>query len=261
MSLSDLLTVDRLSDGSGDPVLVVDFVKFSGDRTLGDLVSQALPGRPVLRADAVADLSGVAGLVTVPELAAGYVDLLAGQDQPALLIGYCSAAPLTMALAASWARLSTVPDIVLVAPVVPARADVLDSLAEIRTSLGQARDGQPPDLPADPGQAVTAISDLVRHDVGEVVRTQGFTPAEAAIMTEQMAARYLAWLNFQLSASVAGHPATSLPARLLLAQDLGADQSGRWWTAESESIVPVARDHLLASDLVIPALQELLDDH
>jgi len=259
MSLSEHLTVDQLSDRSGDPVLVVDFVKFSGDRTLGDLVRQALPGRRVLRADPVADLSGVAGLVTVRELAVGYADLMDRCDRPALLIGYCSAAPLTMELAASWARRSAVPDIVLVAPTVPTRADVLGSLAEIQTSLGQAG-RTPSELPAEPGLALTAMSDLIRHDLAEVVRTQGFTPAEAAIMTRQMSDRYLAWLNFQLGASAATGPVASLSARLLLARDLAADQTGRWWTAESESIVRVARDHLLASDLLVLALRELLDD-
>src|SRR6478735_634334 len=124
--------IEALSDGADDdPILIIDFVRFSGDRTLGDVVAEIAPRRKVLRIDAVADLVEYPRFVSVGELADGYQKALAPFGSPTIL-GYCSAAALTLELAARGCAARTL----LVAPMWPTRTDLDDALDEIRAGLG-----------------------------------------------------------------------------------------------------------------------------
>ncbi|MGH3376853.1 MAG: hypothetical protein ACRDP6_19160, partial [Actinoallomurus sp.] len=100
------LTVDRLAEGPGTPILVVDFVQFSATRPLSEELGEHSRGHPVYRIDPVTDLTGEEGYRPLDALVDGYAAACAGHGLPGgrlLVVGYCSAAPLALRLAARFA--------------------------------------------------------------------------------------------------------------------------------------------------------------
>ncbi|MEU9036331.1 hypothetical protein AB0D45_15695 [Streptomyces sp. NPDC048352] len=207
-----LVSLTTLRSGPADHAVVVDFIKFSGQPSAGDLVTTALADRSVLRADPVADLSDSRGWLPLGELAGEYARLIAALDPtPSVLVGYCSGAPLALLIAGELAHEGTRVPVLLLAPRFPDRRQVLDDLAGIRRSIGAA--GRPPGrppadlvLPQDPVAAVRYIGSVLSDDLAAAAEDD----TAGTALTDDLVARYTAWLGYLLAAADA--PLGDVPA-------------------------------------------------
>jgi len=213
------LTVDRLAEGTGTPILVVDFVQFSATRPLSEELGEHSRGHPVYRIDPVTDLTGEEGYRPLDALADGYAAACARHGLPdgrLLVVGYCSAAPLALRLAARLASTAQRPpgsapvELVLVVPTWPDAKMIAADFAGMRTDLG-VPPAPAPDLDRGPGDAgaersLRQMHRVLRQDLLAMARRHGIDPGATALT--EMSARYRAWLGFLLA---------------------GRDEAGRQW--------------------------------
>lgn len=192
------LSLDQLSAGSGDPVVVVDFVQFSTAQPLSEELSRYGSGHPVFRIDPVTDLAREQAYRPFEDLVEGYVErcLQRGLDRgPLAVVGHCSAAALALAMAARLGGRAPVSS-VLVRPMWADDAVIAADFRGFRTDLG-ADPGPVPDLTADPDLGLRQMSVLLRDDLRAMALTHDLDPASAAL--GDMLARYRAWLGFLLA--------------------------------------------------------------
>jgi hypothetical protein len=196
------LTVDQLTTGPGDPVLVVDFIEFSAAQRLSEVLSRQATGNPVYRLDPVTDLTRDSAYWPLDKLADGYADLwLAhGPGRPRLaVVGYCSAAALAWCIAARLASLVQL-GFVLVRPTWPDAQLISAEFADFRADLGGETTAVP-DLEADPELALRQMQRVLRDDLHVMAAGSGLDPASPSLT--ELLDRYRAWLGFLLSSSEA----------------------------------------------------------
>jgi hypothetical protein len=196
------LTIDQLSTGPGDPVLVVDFIEFSAAKRLSEVLSSQAEGRPVYRLDPVTDLSADATYWPLDKLADGYADLWLnhGLASPRLaVVGYCSASALAWCIAARLAGKVKL-RFTLVQPTWPDVQLIGADFAGFRADLG-AEATSAPDLAADPRLALRQMLRVLRDDLHVMAASSGLNPASPALT--ELLNRYRGWLGFLLSSSEA----------------------------------------------------------
>lgn len=202
-------SLDGLAGGAGNPVLIVDFLRFAAARSLGSVLAEGCGDRPVLRADPVGDLPG--GTDAAPDIptladayAAAYANTPAVAGRPALVVGYCSAAVLALRLAERLAQRGLWDGVVLVQPTWPNLVGVQDEFRSLHAQWAPAAD--PPQansdrLGHDPVHALDGMMSVLRTAAQSSTRARGLdTPAGRALLLD-LFARYRAWLGFQLTAA------------------------------------------------------------
>ncbi|WP_167343997.1 hypothetical protein [Streptomyces violaceorubidus] len=230
------LTIDQLSAGSAEPVLVVDFIDFSAARQLSQTLGNRTEDNPVYCLDPVSDLARDSAYWPLDALAEGYADLWlkSGPAGPRLtVVGYCSAAALSWTIAARLAD-QVATRLLLVQPTWPDAQFVSTSFGELRANLS----GEPsaaPELAADPDQALRQMQRLLRDDLHLMAERAGMDATSPTL--DELMDRYRAWLSFVLAGSAArARPMPTRPRPTILV------------TADAEPCVP--DDGLLTYDIV-----------
>lgn len=189
------LILRRLVGGSGGPILVADFQAFSSAPRLSQLVTDRLEGRPVYQVDPLEALSAGRPYISLAELATEAVgSYLRAQpaDGPAIVVGYCSAAALSMHIATQLAR-SGHASAVLLRPSWPSDETIKTTFATLAGNLG-ARQLPCPALDDDPDRCVRNMEELLRTQLELLATSQGLDPA--ADTFAELLMTYRSWLAF-----------------------------------------------------------------
>jgi hypothetical protein len=200
------MIVRQLAAGAAKPVLVADFQAFSSAPRLSHLVSGRAEGRPVYQVDPLDALSQDRPYISIADLAAEAVGSFARSqpaDGPAIVIGYCSAAALSMHIATLLAR-SRDATAVLLRPTWPDTEGIEATFATLAANLG-ARELACPDLDGDPDRCVRRMEELLRDELQALATSQGLDGS--ADTFGELLLTYRSWLAFLLACrndSVAG---------------------------------------------------------
>jgi hypothetical protein len=190
--------VQQLVTGSAKPVLVADFQAFSSAPRLSDLVSGQAEGRPVYQVDPLNALSQGRPYISIADLAAEAVASFARSqpaDGPVFVIGYCSAAALSVHIATLLAR-SRKATAVLLRPSWPDAESIEGTFATLASNVG-ARQLACPDLDGDPAHCVRRMEELLRTELATLVTSQGLDPS--ADTFGELLLTYRSWLAFLLA--------------------------------------------------------------
>jgi thioesterase domain-containing protein len=249
--------LDVLQAGEGPDLVVVDFVQFSTGRSIGDALVAALPGRTVLRVDTVADL-GETGYVELSALARSYAKALAAQAvTPLVLVGYCSAAPLAIAIGAELQDAGVaVAELLLVTPSFPDRTQVTAELREILTDFELSADTTP-ELPAEATDAAARVRQLVVDCLTQAAVAQDMSAFEAEILVEELGKRYIAWLAYLIAAADAKVPPIFLPTRLVGCDEPVAEPPGGWPAGARSTCIDVPQGEITGHPDFLALLGEL----
>jgi hypothetical protein len=207
----------RLAAGPAGPVLVADFQAFSSAPRLSHLVIDRAEGRPVYQVDPLEALSQDRPYISLAELAAeaaGSFWRSRPADGPAFVIGYCSAAALSMHIAALLARTRQA-TAVLLRPTWPDTDSIKATFATLAANLG-ARQLPCPDLDGDPDLCVRLMEEVLRAELKVLVTSQGLD--ESADTFGELLLTYRSWLAFLLACrndSLAGGPYRTTPVTVL----------------------------------------------
>ncbi|WFE41071.1 hypothetical protein [Micromonospora sp. WMMD998] len=210
--------LEVLADGPGVPLVIIDFIRISAGAGLGELLASAPADRPVYRADPVETLLRADRFRSATDLAEEYAAAV-HRVRPALIVGYCSAAP----VAIRTAELAGVP-LALVEPTWPDRAAADHDFRGFRAAL---REDEPATVPldADPARALSAMARTLDGDLDVFARANDLPDDERQDTREQLVDRYVAWLHVLLSASA--DPVPPRPADVVLAsRDYAAEHPG-----------------------------------
>ena len=204
----EILTVEQLTAGAGDPVVVVDFLQLSASRQLAEVLAARSNGHPIYRIDPVTDLAGDERYRALDRMATGYAEACVGKgliDRELTVTGYCSAAALSLLLAARLAKVANVTS-VLVQPTWPDARSIAADFGSFRADLsvgahplsdGKADADISLDMEASPHLIFEKMRDVLRRDLQAVAEARGLHMAGRALA--DLLARYLAWLGFALS--------------------------------------------------------------
>ncbi len=190
--------VRQLVTGAAKPVLVADFQAFSSAPRLSHLVSGQAEGRPVYQVDPLNALSQGRPYISIADLAAEAVASFARSqpaDGPVFVIGYCSAAALSVRIATLLAR-SREATAVLLRPSWPDTEGIKDTFAMLAANLG-ARQLPCPELDGDPGRCVRRMEELLRAKLEALVTSQGLDGS--ADTFGELLLTYRSWLAFLLA--------------------------------------------------------------
>ncbi|MFJ8487812.1 hypothetical protein ACIRBZ_05430 [Streptomyces sp. NPDC094038] len=257
-------TLEQLADGSGTPVLVVDFLQFTAARPLGSVLT-APAGRPVFRADPVGDLTRIPGCPGLPALADGYaklcLDSAALGGRPPLVVGYCSAAALALRVAERLGGPSGAPcHTVLVQPSWPTEARAWE---DWESFSAQWSDGARPPLAhpvhqgGEPEAVLEHMMSALEAQTSTAAERRGLGTPEGRALVRDLLDRYRAWLAFQLAVAhdVRTGPVPTTAARLIGGRD---DRLGLPWPESRQTGVvrlPVTGEELLeAAELPVTVL-------
>jgi hypothetical protein len=188
----------QLVAGAAKPVLVADFQAFSSAPRLSNLISGQAEGRPVYQVDPLDALSQDRPYICLADLAAeaaGSFDRSQPADGRAYVIGYCSAAALSVHIATLLARTREA-TAVLLRPSWPSTATVEDQFTALAANLG-ARQLACPELDGDPDRCVRLMEELLRGELAKLAASQGLD-ASADTFTELLMT-YRSWLSFLLA--------------------------------------------------------------
>lgn len=188
----------RLAAGAAKPVLVADFQAFSSAPRLSHLVIDRAEGRPVYQVDPLEALSQDRPYISLADLAAEAVDSLGRfqpADGPAFVIGYCSAAALSMHIATLLAH-SREATAVLLRPTWPTTEGVQETFATLAANLG-ARQLSCPDLDGDPDRCVRHMEELLRVELAALAASQGLDGSAGTF--GELLLTYRSWLAFLLA--------------------------------------------------------------
>jgi len=222
------MIVQRIADGAAKPVLVADFQAFSSAPRLSHLVGDLAEGRPVYQIDPLGALSQERPYISLADLAAEAVasfERSQPADGPAFVIGYCSAAGLSMRIAALLARTRQA-TAVLLRPSWPDTDSVKNTFATLAANLG-ARQLPCPELDGDPDHCVQLMEKLLSAELKALVTGQGLD-ASADTFSELLLT-YRSWLAFLLACrnhSLAGGTAAATAVKVLTEADEGATIPG-----------------------------------
>jgi hypothetical protein len=188
----------RLVAGAAKPVLVADFQAFSSAPRLSHMVSDRAAGRPVYQVDPLDALSQDRPYISIADLAAEAVGSFTS-SQPAdghvFVIGYCSAAALSVHIATLLARTREA-TAVLLRPSWPDTAGIEDQFATLAANVG-APQLPCPGLDGDPGSCVRRMADALRAQLETLVASQGLDPS--ADTFGELLLTYRSWLAFLLA--------------------------------------------------------------
>jgi hypothetical protein len=188
----------QLAAGAAKPVLVADFQAFSSAPRLSHLVSGRAEGRPVYQVDPLDALSQDRPYISLADLAAEAVGSFARSqpaDGPAFVIGYCSAAALSMHIAMLLGR-SREATAVLLRPSWPSTEGIEEQFATLAANLG-ARQLPCPELDGDPDRCVRRMEELLRAELAALATSQGLD--ESADTFGELLLTYRSWLAFLLA--------------------------------------------------------------
>jgi hypothetical protein len=188
----------RLVAGAAEPVLVADFQAFSSAPRLSHLISGRVEGRSVYQVDPLGALSGDRPYISVADLAADAVGSFA-RSQPAdgraFVIGYCSAAAMSLHIAARLARSREV-NAILLRPSWPDTGGVEEQFAMLAANLG-AGQLPCPELDGDPDRCVRCMEELLRAELQTLVTSQGLDGSVDSF--GELLLTYRSWLAFLLA--------------------------------------------------------------
>jgi hypothetical protein len=188
----------RLAAGTAKPVLVADFQAFSSAPRLSHLVINRAEGRPVYQVDPLEALSQDRPYISLADLAAEAVGSFGRSqpaDGPAFVIGYCSAAALSMHIAALLARTREATAILL-RPTWPTTEGVQETFATLAANLG-ARQLSCPELDGDPDRCVRQMEELLRVELAALATSQGLDGSAGTF--GELLLTYRSWLAFLLA--------------------------------------------------------------
>jgi len=188
----------QLIGGAAKPVLVADFQAFSSAPRLSHLVSGQAEGRPIYQVDPLDALSQDRPYISVADLAAEAADAFARSqpaDGPTFVIGYCSAAALSVHIATLLGR-SREATAVLLRPSWPDTESIEETFATLAANLG-ARQLACPDLDGDPAHCVRRMEELLRAELVTLVTSQGLDGS--ADTFGELLLTYRSWLAFLLA--------------------------------------------------------------
>jgi len=188
----------RLTAGPARPVLVADFQAFSSAPRLSHLITSRAEGRPVYQVDPLDALSQDRPYISLADLAAETAGSFARSqpaDDPVVVIGYCSAAALSMHIATLLAR-SREATAVLLRPSWPTTEGVQETFATLAANLG-ARQLSCPDLDGDPDRCVRQMEELLRVELAALATSQGLDGS--ADTFGELLLTYRSWLAFLLA--------------------------------------------------------------
>ncbi len=207
----------RLVAGTARPVLVADFQAFSSAPRLSHLVSGRAEGRPVYQVDPLDALSRDRPYISLADLAADAVRSFARSqpaDGPAFVIGYCSAAGLSVHIARLLAR-SREATAVLLRPSWPDAEGIEETFASLAASVG-ARQLACPELDGDPDRCVRRMAELLRGELEALATSQGLDAS--ADTFGELLLTYRSWLAFLLACrndTLAGWPGGTIAVTVL----------------------------------------------
>ncbi|MEV0222603.1 hypothetical protein [Streptomyces sp. NPDC050704] len=264
MNVEDrLVRVEELVPGRRPALISVSFTGTEAGQDLDRLLATDARGRAVYRLDLLGDMTVLPGSTTLPDLAAAYAQELARLDpRPGALVGHCSAAALTLAIAARMGPRP--PRVFLLDPARPTHDSVARTFAELRLGLGRERDGDVDvaeallRLAAAPADALDWMTAVLAGDAVAFCAEQELDE-DAATVTGELIPRYRAWLAFLLAGvgHTTGRAAGTGPVHCLLSRgrDLPAGPA-------DHDRMTVRRLDVAAADLTsTPAVRELLLDH
>lgn len=192
------MLVRRLVAGGAEPVIVADFQPFSSALRLSHLLSGRAEGRPVYQVDALGALSRDRLYISLADLAAEAVGSFARSqpaEGPAVVVGYCSAAALSVHIATLLAR-SRETAAVLLRPSWPDTKGIEEQFAKLAANLG-ARQLRCPELDDDPGRCVLRMVELLRGAVQALATSQGLDGSGDSFA--ELLLTYRSWLAFLLA--------------------------------------------------------------
>jgi hypothetical protein len=206
--VTDPLIDDGLVDGdtilrqlvAGDtkPILVADFQAFSSAPRLSHLISDRAKGRPVYQVDPLDALSQDRPYISIAELAAeavGSFERSQPADGPVVVVGYCSAAALSMHIATLLARTRQATAVLLM-PSFPGTEGIQANFAMLAANLGAAQLACP-ELDGDPDRCVRRMEEALRGQLEVLVTAQGLDGA--ADTFAELLLTYRSWLSFLLA--------------------------------------------------------------
>jgi hypothetical protein len=188
----------RLTAGAARPVLVADFQAFSSAPRLSHLISGRTEGRPVYQVDPLDALSRDQPYISLADLAAETAGSFARSqpaDDPVVVIGYCSAAALSVHIATLLAR-SREATAVLLRPTWPTTEGVQETFETLAANLG-ARQLSCPDLDGDPDRCVRQMEELLRVELAALATSQGLDGSAGTF--GELLLTYRSWLAFLLA--------------------------------------------------------------
>ncbi|QYC44245.1 hypothetical protein Nocox_33375 [Nonomuraea coxensis DSM 45129] len=219
--------LEKVTGGEVPPVVLVDFAMFSTADTLTGLIGVPESGRAVYRVEAVQDLEAH-GHLSVKRLA----DLLAREIEaelagpPAAVLGWCSAATLTMEIAQ---RVGDA-EVVLVEPTWPTTEEIGQELAHLRTTLGAGPGGAPAEITRD------SVLAVLRADLVTKLTADGIPESELETCVDLLSGRYRAWFDFLFATAEAATPAPARPVRIVTSRDSDRGPAPGWTPAEWEPV-------------------------
>jgi hypothetical protein len=211
------MIVQRIMAGAAEPVLVADFQAFSSAPRLSHLVGERAEGRPVYQVDPLGALSQDRPYISLADLAAEAVDSFERSqpaDGPAVVIGYCSAAALSVRIATLLARTREA-SAVLLRPTWPDADTVKGTFATLAANLGASQLACP-ELDGDPSHCAQLMEKLLSAELKALVTSQGLD-ASAETFGELLLT-YRSWLAFLLACrndSLAGGTAGGAAVKVL----------------------------------------------
>ena len=188
----------RLAAGTANPVLVADFQAFSSAPRLSHLISGRAAGRPVYQVDPLEALSQQRPYVSLADLATEAVSSFARAqpaDGPVYVVGYCSAAALSLHIAALLAstREATA---VLLRPSWPDDDSIRTNFGTLAANLGADRLACP-ELGDDPDRGVRHMEKLLSAEMEALVVSRGLDAG--ADTFRELLLTYRSWLAFLLA--------------------------------------------------------------
>lgn len=202
--------LELLTEGAGGPaIVVVDFIPFSSATRLGPLLCTRHTDQQIYQIDPVADLTPVDSYIPLRDLSSAYSRALAAMgaaDQPLVIVGYCSAAALSLQICVDLAPRGEVFPL-LVQPTRPDTEMVAAEFSRIRASLGVPA-GECPPLDGTQKSILETLQTQLRHDLTAMAQTKGLDPA-STVFTDFLA-RYRSWLGFLLAS---GEPIRPFPGQ------------------------------------------------
>jgi len=188
----------RLVAGAAMPVLVADFQAFSSAPRLSQLISDRAVDRPVYQVDPLDALSRDRRYISLADLAAEAAGSFARSqpaDGPVFVIGYCSAAALSMHIARLLAP-SREATAVLLRPSWPGNENIEQTFATLAANLG-AHQPRCPELDGDPDRCVRRMEDLLRTQLEALAASQGLDGSAGTF--GELLLIYRSWLAFLLA--------------------------------------------------------------
>jgi hypothetical protein len=190
--------LERLTDGDAEPVFVADFQRMSSAPRFGELLNAAATGHPIYQADPVGYLTGCGDYWPLCDLAVLYADEFLSTESTAAavtIVGYCSAADLSLRIAELVARSCEVRAI-LVRPTWPDDAMIGSEFARLRHGLGTV-EAEWPDLSGDSASTLRTMEELLSADLRAMIKERDLH--EPSVTASGLLDRSVAWLGFLLA--------------------------------------------------------------